>query len=205
MRSALATSVGVVLAWWTVLMGCASRRGDTAAPRIAVQAADVIPDERLGVDDVFLVRIIGEPEMSGEYRVAVDGTIDFPYTGRITIAGLAPGDVQRLLTEKLKEGYLRNPQITLMVKEWNSRKVTILGQVSKPGAVAYFPKMTVMDAIAAAGGLTPLAATNSVSLHREVNGRVERTILRVGEISDGKSPNSPVLPGDLLFVEERLF
>ena len=76
---------------------------------------------------------------------------------------MRPGEVQQELTKRLQDGYLRDPQVTVLVKEWNSRKVNVLGQVSKPGPVAYFPRMTIVDAIAAAGGFTEMAAKNSVS------------------------------------------
>jgi protein involved in polysaccharide export with SLBB domain len=162
-------------------------------------------DERMGVDDVFDVRIVGEPELSGQYRVGADGTIDFPYVGRLEVQGLRPGEVQQQLTKRLKEGYLRNPQIAVMVREWNSRKVNVLGQVSKPGPVAYFPRMTIVDAISAAGGFTEIAAKNSVHLRRENNGKVQSRNYPVADISEGRAPNVVILPGDVLVVGERLF
>jgi polysaccharide export outer membrane protein len=97
------------------------------------------------------------------------------------------------------------PQVTVMVKEWNSRKVSVLGQVQRPGTVPYFPKMTIVDAIASAGGFTGVAAKNSVNLRREVTGKVEMRTFPVADISEGRSPNVAVLPGDVLVVEERLF
>jgi len=65
--------------------------------------------------------------------------------------------VQELIAAKLADGYLKKPQVSLMVKEWNSRKVSVIGQVSKPGSVAYFTNMTIVDPIAAAGGFTGIA------------------------------------------------
>jgi protein involved in polysaccharide export with SLBB domain len=184
-----------------VVAGC-GHRGDSAA---LVRNPDVLPDETLGVDDVFDVRVIGEQDLSGTYRIAVDGTIDFPYIGRVEVAGSRPGEVQRAITTKLKEGYMVAPQVSVMVKEWNSRKISVLGQVNKPGPISYFPKMTIMDAIAAAGGFTPVAAQNQVKLRRDINGKVESATLRVGDISEGRSPNVVLLPRDVLFVDERIF
>jgi polysaccharide export outer membrane protein len=167
--------------------------------------ADPIPDDQVGVDDMFDVRVYGEPDMSGSYRVATDGTIDFPLAGRIAVAGLRTGEIQARLTERLKEGYLKNPQITVLMKEWNSRKISVLGQVQHPGSVAYHPHMTIVDAIAQAGGFTGIAAKNSVSLRREAGGKVESRIYRVADITEGRSSNVMVLPGDVLVVEERMF
>jgi len=162
-------------------------------------------DETLGVDDLFDVRVVGENELSGTYRVGADGTIDFPYVGRLEVVGLRPGQVQEQLTKRLKDGYLRNPQISVLVKEWNSRKVNVLGQVSKPGPIAYFPRMTIVDAISAAGGFTVIAAKNSVHLRRERGGKVSTSSYRVADISEGRAPNVVILPGDVLVVEERIF
>src|SRR5688572_6932535 len=169
------------------------------------QHVAVLPDETLGADDVLEVRVIGEQEMTGAYRIAVDGTTDFPYIGRLEIAGMRPGEVQQLVTKKLRDGFFVNPQVSVMVKEWNSRKISVFGQVNKPGPISYYPRMTIMDAIAAAGGFTPVAAQNSVKLRREVNGKAESATFRVGDISEGRQPNVVLLPRDVLFVEERMF
>jgi polysaccharide export outer membrane protein len=163
------------------------------------------PEDRLGVDDVFDVRVYGEQEMSGLYRVASDGTVDFPLAGRIVVAGRRIGEVQQEIVKRLKNGYLLNPQVTVMIKDWNSRKLSVLGQVQKPGSVNYFPNMTIVDAIALAGGFTTTAAKNSVNLRREVSGKVETRTLPVSDITEGRSPNVVMLPGDVLVVEERLF
>jgi len=169
------------------------------------EMTEPLPDDQVGVDDMFDVRVYGEADMSGSYRVATDGTIDFPLAGRIPVAGLRTGEIQARLTERLKQGYLKNPQVTVLMKEWNSRKISVLGQVQHPGSVAYHPHMTIVDAIAQAGGFTGIAAKNAVSLRREAAGRVESRIYRVADITEGRSSNVLVLPGDVLVVEERLF
>jgi polysaccharide export outer membrane protein len=179
--------------------GCASH---AQPPQIAVIP---VTADRLGVDDVFDVRVYGETDLSGSYRVSADGTIDFPLAGRIPVIGMASGEVQQEIVKRLRAGYLKNPQVTLMVKEWNSRKISVLGQVAKPGAVSYFPNMTIVDAIASAGGFTSLAAKNNVNLRRETSGKVETRTLPVADIAEGRSPNIVVLPGDVLVVDERLF
>jgi len=163
------------------------------------------PDDQVGVDDTFEVRVFSEPDLSATYRVAADGTIDFPLAGRIRVAGLRTGQIQAELTERLRNGYIKDPQVSVLMKEWNSRNVSVLGQVQKPGPVAYRPRMTIVDAIALAGGFTGIAAKNAVSLRRESHGRVESRVYPVADITEGRAPNITVLPGDVLVVEERLF
>lgn len=196
----LFVAAGVALAF--VMSAC---QRNVPPPLLVTQAEELPPDDKVGVDDAFEVRVFGEPDLSGTYRVATDGTIDFPLAGRVRVVGLRTGEIQRGLIGRLREGYLKDPQITVSMKEWNSRKISVLGQVQKPGPVAYHPHMTIVDAIALAGGFTGIAAKNSVSLRRETSGRVESKVYPVADITQGRSNNVPVLPGDVLVVEERLF
>jgi protein involved in polysaccharide export with SLBB domain len=171
-----------------------------------IAAGDMgVSQDRVGIDDTFDVRVYGEPELSGTFRVATDGTIDYPLAGRTVVAGLRTGEIQRLLVGKLKDRFLKDPQVIVTIKERNSQKISVLGQVSKPGQVAYYPNMTIVDAIASAGGFTGIAAKNSVNLRREVGGKIEMHTYPVADISEGRSPNVAVLPGDVLVVDERVF
>jgi protein involved in polysaccharide export with SLBB domain len=186
------------------LAGCAFLKREPP-PAPAVDDVLVVFDERLGVDDVFEIRVVGESDLSGSYRVGSDGTIDFPYIGRVQVLGLRPNELQEEVTRRLRAGYYRNPQVAVLVKEWNSRKLVVLGKVQKPGPVSYFPKMTIVDAIAAAGGFADTAAKNSVRLRREQKGKVETRSYPVADISEGRFPNVVMLPGDVIVVDERLF
>jgi len=163
------------------------------------------PEDQVGIDDTFDVRVYGETELSGTFRVATDGTIDYPLAGRIQVTGLRTGEIQQLLTSKLKDRYLKDPQIVVTIRDRNSKKIAVLGQVAHPGQVGYYPNMTIVDAIASAGGFTGIAAKNSVNLRREVAGKIETQIYQVADISEGRSQNVMVLPGDVLVVDERVF
>jgi polysaccharide export outer membrane protein len=162
-------------------------------------------EDRVGVDDTFDVRVYGESELSGGFRVATDGTIDYPLAGRLQVSGLRTGEIQQLIVSKLKDRYLKDPQVMVTVKDRNSQKISVLGQVAKPGQVAYYPNMTIVDAIASAGGFSGIAAKNSVNLRREAGGKIEMHVYPVADISEGRSPNVMVLPGDVLVVDERVF
>ena len=166
---------------------------------------DPAPEDRVGVDDTFDVRVYGEPELSGTFRIATDGTIDYPLAGRVQVSGLRTGEIQQLIVSRLKDKILKDPQVVVTIKDRNSQKISVLGQVSKPGQVGYYPNMTIVDAIASAGGFTGIAAKNSVNLRREVAGKIETHIYPVADISEGRSPNVMVLPGDVLVVDERVF
>jgi len=182
--------------------GCFAPSAKTATAGTQGRSAE----DRVGIDDVFDVRVYGEPELSGSFRIAMDGTVDYPLAGRLRVFGLRSGEIQQLLVAKLKEGgYLKAPQITVTVKERNSQKITVFGQVTRPGQVGYYPNMTIVDAIANAGGFTGIAAKNSVNLRREVGGKIETHVFPVADIAEGRSQNVMVLPGDVLVVDERVF
>jgi len=190
----------IAVAFLTVSLACTqtSRRVTSVSQPVALE-------DRVGIDDTFDVRVYGEPDLSGTFRVATDGTVDYPLAGRLQIAGLRTGQIQALLVERLQGKYLKDPQVIVTIRDRNSQKVTVLGQVSKPGQVGYYPNMTIVDAIANAGGFTGIAAKNTVSLRREVNGKIEMQVLPVADISEGRSPNIMVQPGDVLVVDERVF
>jgi protein involved in polysaccharide export with SLBB domain len=193
---------GVLLLLGTLTVSCVH----SPPPPPQAPADESAPSDRIGVDDVFEVRVFGETDLSGAYRVATDGTIDFPLAGRLDVAGITTTELQRLLVGRLKDGYLKSPQVSVMMKEWNSRKVSVLGQVKNPGPVSYRPNMTIVDAIVSAGGFTATAAKNSVNLRREGGGgKVQTRTYPVNSITEGHSPNVLVLPGDVLVVDERLF
>jgi protein involved in polysaccharide export with SLBB domain len=177
---------------------------ETRHPVVTAGAAG-LSEDRIGVDDTFDVRVYGEAELSGTFRVATDGTVDYPLAGRLQVSGLRTGEIQQVLVSKLKDKYLKDPQVVVTIKDRNSQKITVLGQISKPGQVVYYPNMTIVDAIASAGGFTGIAAKNSVSLRREAGGKIEMHVFPVADISEGRSPNVMVLPGDVLVVDERVF
>ena len=162
-------------------------------------------DDRLGVDDAFTSAstVNRNCPVSIAWRRMAPSIFRWPDGSRSR--GSRVGEIQQEIVKRLKAGYLLNPQVTVMVNQWNSRKVSVLGQVARPGPVPYFPNMTIVDAIASAGGFTGVAAKNSVNLRREVTGKVEMRTFPVADITEGRSPNVVILPGDVLVVEERLF
>ena len=114
------------------MAGCAAH---TPTARV-VAAPPPVVDESLGPGDLFDVRVFGETELSGAYRVGSDGSIDYPLVGRVMVGGKLPDEVAELLTDKLRV-YLRSPCVSIFVREVNSKHVIVYGQVAKPGAFTY--------------------------------------------------------------------
>jgi polysaccharide export outer membrane protein len=183
------------------IASCASNDVRFTAPPPAVD------DNVLGPNDVFAVRVFGEADMSADYRVAPDGTIDFPYIGRVRVQGLTPPQVaDRLQTELHDRQILRQPQVSIFVREINSRTISILGQVQHPGTFPFLQNMNIVQAITTAGGFTPLANQHAVRLTRRIrNGGTRTYELPVDAIAEGRAATVLLAPGDVIFVPERAF
>jgi polysaccharide export outer membrane protein len=173
----------------------------TSVPTTAIPVVDTT----LGVGDVFEVRVYGEPDLSNTFKIGQEGTISFPLAGTIKVEGLEPQQIAKRISERLADGILRNPQVTVLVKEQVSKKVFIIGQVSKPGTLPYSPSMSVVEAITQAGGFTPLAAKNDTTLTRNEAGAKKTIRVPVEDIGRGRAENVYLRPGDIISVPERLF
>jgi protein involved in polysaccharide export with SLBB domain len=167
------------------------------------------PSERnaVGPGDVFSMEIVGEKELPKDYQVAADGSVDVPYVHSIQVAGLEAPEVAEVIRERLKQlKILTDPSVIVQVKEYRSRRITIIGQVSKPGSFPFTSGMTLIQAISVAGGLTALADTDRVNLTRKSdNGRTYTALVAVGAMMEGKAPDVPLQSGDQIFVHERIF
>ncbi len=174
-------------------------------PPAPVIAGEPVAAQTLGPNDVFEVRVVGEAELSGVYRVSSEGAIAFPFCGRVEVSGLSAPHVAEKLTRCLAEGYLKSPQVTVFLKEYNSKKVFVFGEVNKPGTFPYEDGMSVVQAITLAGGFTKVAARNSVLVTRSADGQEQKVKIAVDDIGTGKRENFRLQPGDIVFVPESFF
>jgi polysaccharide export outer membrane protein len=166
-----------------------------------------VPSTTIGQGDLFTVQIVGEKDLPSEFRVQPDGSVDFPYVGRMTVAGLEPQQVVDEMKKKLVEQkILMNPQLSLIVKEYNSKRVSVIGQVTKPGNVPYVEGMKLVDALSSAGWFTSIADTNHVILTRPVSPvKTITAIISVDAITDGQQADVPLQANDTVKVEARVF
>ena len=154
----------------------------------------------LGPLDVVDVRVFDEPELSGEYRIDADGTLTFPFLGAVTMSGLTPNEAAGTLTDGLAEGYLVQPVVSVFVKEVNSRRVFVLGKVQDPGAFPFSDGMTLVEAIAMAGGEEDGGALKRTKLARKVDGQEVKFTVDVNRITNGDAPDVELMPSDIIFV-----
>jgi polysaccharide export outer membrane protein len=165
------------------------------------------PSTTVGPGDVFEVFVVGEGGLPKEYRVQPDGSIDFPYISRLQVAGLEPQDIVSLLKSKLVENkILIDPQVSLIVKQYNSKKVSVIGQVAKPGSIAWTEGLKLVDAISQSGWFTNIADSNHVILTRHVTrDKTVTAVVSVDAITDGAQADIPLQAGDTIKVESRAF
>jgi polysaccharide export outer membrane protein len=164
-----------------------------------------LPASTLGPNDLFEVRVYQEPELSGMYQVGPQGDIMFPLCKQVTVSGLTANGAAEKLRDCLAKGFLRNPQVSVLVKEFNSRKVFVFGEVQKPGTFPFEDGMSVVQALTLAGGFTKQAAQNSTSVTRHIKGQEVKLKVNVQDIALGKAANFTLEPGDIVYVPESMF
>jgi polysaccharide export outer membrane protein len=149
---------------------------------------------RLGSGDHIKITIYGEPNLSGEFEVDGSGRVSLPLVGEVQAAGQGLREFEETVAAAFRDGYLVDPRVR--VEMLNYRPFYILGEVSSPGKYPYVQGMTVLYAVAMAGGYT----------HRARHGLAE--IVRAGEPNSltTKSPETTlVMPGDVIRIPERFF
>jgi polysaccharide export outer membrane protein len=167
------------------------------------------PSERsvVGPGDVLTIEIVGEKELPKEYQVASDGSVDVPYVHAVKVAGLDPHQIVGSLRQALIDAkVLTDPSVIVSVKEYHSQRVTLLGQVAKPGSYPFTSGLTLIQAVSLAGGLTVIADEDSVTITRKAdNGKTYSAVLSAAPIMVGRAADIPLQAGDQIYVRERLF
>lgn len=173
----------------------------------------------LGPRDVLTVTVFNEENLSGDYRVGEDGSLTFPYLGRVNVAGVEASALSEMFRRRLGErseqnpeggNILRDPTVRVEVREINSRRISIFGQVQHPGVFPHQQCITLTQAISLAGGFTAIADKNTVRVTRIINvgdggvGQRRTFVLRAEDIAEGRAPDFDLLPDDVIFVGESL-
>jgi polysaccharide export outer membrane protein len=150
---------------------------------------------------------VGEKDLPKEYQVASDGTVDLPYVHTLKVVGMEPQEVARLISKRLMEGkILTDPTVVVSVKEFTSKRVTLLGQVQKPGSFPLTSGLTLIQAVSMAGGLTAIANQGKVNLTRlSKDGSTRTVVIDVEAITEGRAADITLQPGDRIYVHERIF
>ena len=182
----LASAAVVALA----LAACSTGPVRDSAPAMSAAA----PTYKLGAGDKLRITTFDEPSLTGEFTIGDGGVLPFPLLGQVQAGGLTVAELRLSLESALRQGYLKEPRVSVEVL--NYRPYYILGEVSKPGQFAYSDGLTVLNAVAAAGGFTYRANTKRVHIKRANENR---------EVSLPLTATVPVNPGDTIRIGERYF
>jgi polysaccharide export outer membrane protein len=112
----------------------------------------------LGPQDVLTITVWGQPEISGKFTVDADGNLTFPLVGRVKVAGLLPHDVEEALKQRLSDGYLKNPQLSVSEERSETQTINVVGEVKQAGSFPAARGMSLIEALARAGSTTDMAA-----------------------------------------------
>src|SRR5438034_3423388 len=195
--SALAISLGAFAENPTALITNNARRPapatNTAPKEVLAQSYTLSPS------DVLQVKVYQEDDLETKVRIARDGTTSFPLIGVIKLGGKTVEEAANLIRDELAKDYLVNPQVTLTVIEYAKRRFTVLGQVQKPGTfeIPNEESVTLLQAIAMAGGYTRLANKSNITVTRSTNGKKSMFTLDVNHATnDLKTEPFVILPDD---------
>jgi polysaccharide export outer membrane protein len=196
----------LLLVLLSAVSACRSAAPAPELPLPSAEEASTSPrvSNTLGPGDLVEVRVFQEPDHSGIWRVSPEGTIDYPLCGKVALEGRTSSMAADSLRECLKR-YLRRPQVSVLIREYNSKKIFVFGEVQKPGTFPHEGEMTIIQAITLAGGFTKLAAKNSTNVTRIVEGQERKIRVPVEDIGVGREKNFLLQPGDIVFVPESFF
>jgi len=183
--------------------GSAADQAPASSQNLATPIVSLGKDYRVGPNDLLEIEVLDLDNVKRTVRVNAAGAISLPLIGAVIVAGLTAQQAETHLADRYREKYLQNPQVSVFVKEFTTERITIDGAVMKPGIYPLTGQITLLRALALAGGFGAIADSSEVRLFR-VNEKGERqvAVYDVEMIRSGKS-DDPSIKGDDLIVVQR--
>jgi polysaccharide biosynthesis/export protein len=177
----------------------------TCAPAAAQTVGDR-SDYRIGPKDLLQIGVYEVPELNVRQRVSETGTISLPFVGEIKVAGYTQGQLVAELKRLLEASYVERATVTVELVELRSRPISILGAVTRPGDLGFSGQWTLLEAIAAAGGLTENHGDGIHILRRADSGLTDQITISADDLLAKADPkvNLPLYAGDLINVERMV-
>jgi polysaccharide export outer membrane protein len=172
---------------------------------IALLAQEQPVDYRIGPKDLLEIHVFEVPELNVERRVSDSGSLELPLLGEVPVSGLSAGDVKTRVESLLTAKYVNRASVSIVIKEFANSPVSILGAVQKPGPLNISGNWYLLQAISAAGGLTPQAGRAIYVLRHASNGLSDRLEIKVDDLFRGASStwNIPIFPSDVVNIPAR--
>jgi len=186
---------------------------DVAAAKAAALAGQAQPmnalagfgaDYRIGPNDLLEIDVFGVADLKRTVRVNATGLVSLPLIGSIALSGLTAQQAEAAIAARYGEKYLQDPQISVFVKEFTSQRVTIEGAVAKPGIYPLTGQITLLRAMALAGGRGELANLDNVMVYRTgTDGKLGSSMYDLDLIRSGEVPDPTILPEDVIVVQRK--
>jgi polysaccharide export outer membrane protein len=191
------------------LAGCTEKRGGNIPYDVSgfgvPDAPSVVPLEagyKIAPMDTLAVKVFGMDDLTGDYQVDLRGNISMPLIGDVTAMNLTPTELDDMLTRKYSEKYLENPDVSVGIKESAGRNITVDGAVVKGGMYPVGGPLTLMQAVALAGGVDQETANpRRVAVFRTIGGRRQAAAFDLVSIRRGEMEDPPVYSGDIVVVD----
>ena len=196
----------MLLAISLALSGCGYRRAHIPPPTAEFnQQPDPVfaenRDHRLGPSDLVTVSVYRAPEFSGDYRVDAAGNIMVPLLGLMQVQGLTTLELADRFRQQLSGRYYVSPDVSVALKESNSQRVAIDGSVGNPGVYPVVGRMTLMEAIARAGGTKTGADLERIVIFRQIQGQRMVAVFNLNAIRQAQAEDPLVFASDIIIVD----
>jgi len=176
---------------------------DVTDPAVFFDAAQTSANPyALGPEDVIEIHVFELDQLNRTLRVSADGNIDLPLIGAVNVLGKTSNDVAAAVAERLKNRFVQNPQVSVFIKEFNSKNVSVLGAVTRPATYPLSGRRNLLQVLAEAGGLTPSASRQLYIFRPSSDGKSVRLVVPLDELLVKGEPrwNVWLLPGDVVSV-----
>jgi polysaccharide export outer membrane protein len=191
-----------------LLAGCADKRGGPIAyspTSFGVpDAPTVVPlgaGYKMAPLDTVTIKVFKMPDLSGDFEVDLTGQISVPLIGAVTATDYTTAQLDEALTQKLGAKYLENPDVSVALKSSSSRSVTVDGAVNRAGSFPANGQLTLMQAVAQAGGATTEANIRRVAVFRTIGGKRQAAAFDLASIRRGEMVDPPIYAGDIVVVD----
>lgn len=199
---------GLVIIALLPVAACVDKRGGPIPYNVSgfgtPDAPKVVPLEqnyRIAPMDTLSIKVFKMADLTGDYEVDLTGKISMPLIGEVAAVELTTAELDQRLTSKLGEKYLENPDVSVGIKSSTRRNVTVDGSVGKSGSYAVNGPTTLIQAIAAAGGVSENGNPRRVAIFRQIGGQRQAAAFDLTSIRRGEAPDPEVFAGDIIVVD----
>ena len=161
-------------------------------------------DYRISSNDLMEFNVFGVPDMKRDVRVNASGQVSLPLIGQVPVAGLTAQAAEKLIATKYEEKYLRDPQVSLFIKEFTTQRIAIEGAVTRPGIYPVTGQLTLLRALALSGGFAPYADINQIVVYRGgTSGAREQFTYDLDKVRAGQEMDPDIRSDDVIVVQRN--